>query len=205
MAIFSWSDILKLPLASSLAGSDSLVAMKGARPVRIQASALPSGSGGGSGTVTASQITDAGAAGRLILQDATHAAQAARLPASSLNGFPAAVASVFAEAQKTIDRLDVSATTYTVLLANMGRQHNFTANAAVSLTLPKNAPDNSVVPWTVSGTGTVSFLTESGAPTLQHVQQHTKSGGQFADGVAYVVGNSGGNAAQWRLSGATAA
>lgn len=99
-------------------------------------------------------------------------------------------------------------TTYTVDVAgddsDRGRVVRLTNAASITVTLPNSAPVGFYCSWGQGGAGQITFSPASGA-TLVNRQSHTKSAGQHAQGGLIVYENSGGSAAQWTLSGDTAA
>lgn len=99
-------------------------------------------------------------------------------------------------------------TTYTVDVAgsdsDRGRVVRLTNAAGITVTLPNSAPVGFYCSWGQGGAGQITFSPASGA-TLVNRQSHAKSAGQHAQGGLIVYANSGGSAAEWTLSGDTAA
>ena len=79
-----------------------------------------------------------------------------------------------------------------------------TSGSAVSVTLSETAAVGTSLTLTQAGIGQVTFAAGSGG-TLRNRQSHTKTAGQWAAVNLYVRTNSGGSAAEWVLSGDTAA
>jgi hypothetical protein len=79
-----------------------------------------------------------------------------------------------------------------------------TSGSAVTVTLPNNLPVNYNVMIIQAGTGQVQVQPASGA-TIANRQSHTKTAGQHAVICLIVTANSGGAAANYNLSGDTAA
>lgn len=99
-------------------------------------------------------------------------------------------------------------TTYTIDVAgsdsDRGRIVRCTNGAGITVTLPATAPVGFYCTVYQGGAGQVGFAAASGA-TIVNQQSHTKIAGQHGAVGLVVFENSGGSAAQWTLSGDTAA
>lgn len=80
----------------------------------------------------------------------------------------------------------------------------FTNSSAVTFTLPNSTYVNFICRIVQGGTGQVTFSAASGA-TLRNRSSHTKTAGRYAVCTLEVMSNSGGAAAEYLLSGDTAA
>ena len=79
------------------------------------------------------------------------------------------------------------------------------ANAsAIAVTLPANASVGTTLSYVQSGAGQITFSVASGG-TLHNADGHTKTAKQWAAVQLYVRANSGGSAAEWVMTGYTAA
>jgi hypothetical protein len=95
-------------------------------------------------------------------------------------------------------------TTILLSAADNGTCIRCTANTLVTITAPNDAAVNFNVMVIQAGTGQVQFQAASGA-TIVNRQGHTKTAGQHACVLLLVTANSGGSAANYNLSGDTAA
>lgn len=76
------------------------------------------------------------------------------------------------------------------------------ASSTITVTLPRAAPDGSMV--MIRGAGApVKLQPQSGGATLRNWQNHNGSAGSFALITAVVEGNPGGQSAIWTLDGTT--
>jgi hypothetical protein len=105
---------------------------------------------------------------------------------------------------KTVFYNTQSATTYTLVTADAGRTTYFTNASNITLTLPNNLTVGYNCKIIQSAAGQVACSPASGA-FLRNRQSHTKTAGQWAECTLQVVTNSGGSAAEYVLSGDTAA
>jgi hypothetical protein len=96
-----------------------------------------------------------------------------------------------------------SATSYTLVSADAGRTIYCTAATSITLTMPNNFSVGYNCNIIQAGAGQITFTPASGA-LRRNRQSHTRSAGQWAVCQLQVVGNSGGSAAEYVLSGDTA-
>jgi hypothetical protein len=97
-----------------------------------------------------------------------------------------------------------SGSAYTLVTADAGRTTYLTSASAVTLTLPNNLTVGYNCKIIQAAAGQVTFSPASGA-SLRNRQSHAKTAGQWAECTLQVVSNSGGTAAEYVLSGDTAA
>ncbi|MGH7019150.1 MAG: hypothetical protein ACREEY_04690 [Brevundimonas sp.] len=112
-------------------------------------------------------------------------------------------AALDAKADLTDSFVTVTTTTYTLLLANLGKVHRFTHASGCTVTLPNSFPAGWNFLWRQCAAGAVTFNAQAGGTRVNR-SSHTKSAGLGAEGSLSVDTNSGANAAWW-LSGDTAA
>lgn len=99
---------------------------------------------------------------------------------------------------------DISATTYTLSSPDASKVVRFTNAGAITLTLPNSLTVGFNCTILQAGAGQVTFSPASGA-LRRNRQSHTKTAGQWAVCQLRVNANSGGAAAEYVLSGDTAA
>lgn len=96
-------------------------------------------------------------------------------------------------------------TTYTVVAADNNKIITFANAALITVTLPNSLPAGFACAWVQYGAGQVKFEAASGA-TLRHFQSHNASGGTiYTEGALKILTNGSGSAAEYILSGITAA
>lgn len=98
----------------------------------------------------------------------------------------------------------ITAAAYTIQASDIGKVLRFNRATAQTITFPNSLAAGGNGFWRHIGAGAVTFVAASGA-TLVHRLNHTKSGGQKAEGGWAVDSNAGGAAAIVYLSGDTAA
>lgn len=97
-----------------------------------------------------------------------------------------------------------SGSSYTLANADNKSRMRFTSASAITLTLPNSLQTGFAVTIIQAAAGQITFSPASGA-TLRNRQSHTKTAGQYAVCTLQVISNSGGSAAEYLLSGDTAA
>ena len=97
-----------------------------------------------------------------------------------------------------------SGTTYILAASDLGKEIYCTSASAVTLTLPNSLPVGFNCAVIQAAAGQITFSAAGGA-NRRNRQSHTKSAGQWAVCSLLVVTNSGGSAAEYILSGDTAA
>lgn len=97
----------------------------------------------------------------------------------------------------------ITGTTHTIDIANLGKVHRFTNASGCVVTMPSNFPEGWNLIWAQIGAGQITWNPASGA-TRRNRLSHTKSAGQYAEGVLRVDQNSDGVSAIWFLNGDTA-
>lgn len=95
-------------------------------------------------------------------------------------------------------------TTYTLVAADNDKVVDLSNAAAITLTLPATAAVGFRCSVIQSGAGQVT-LSPAGSATLRNRQSHTKTAGQWAEIKLTVRTNAGGSAAEYVMSGDTAA
>jgi hypothetical protein len=93
---------------------------------------------------------------------------------------------------------------YTFVEADAGRLIEGNAVGALVFTLPNSMPKGYCLTVAQTGGGQITF-TPAGGATLENVDAHTKSGGEWAMVSLYVHSNTDGSSAVWVLGGRTAA
>lgn len=76
------------------------------------------------------------------------------------------------------------------------------ANSTATVTLPRSAPDGTLLIMRGAG-APIKCVPQSGGATLRNWQNHNGSAGSYALITALVEGNAGGQAAVWTLDGTT--
>lgn len=97
-----------------------------------------------------------------------------------------------------------SGTTYTLVSGDSGKIIRFTNASAITLTLPNSLAVGFNCTVIQAGAGQITFSPAGGA-NRRNRQSHTKAAGQWAVCNLQVITNSGGNTAEYVLSGDTAA
>lgn len=97
-----------------------------------------------------------------------------------------------------------SGTTYTLQASDTGKRLLFTNGSAITVTLPNSLPVGFVCEVKQKGAGQITFSPASGA-SIQNIDTHTKTEGQYAVVSLLVEENSGGSSAVYALDGRTAA
>lgn len=131
--------------------------------------------------------------------------------ALALADFPAAGRALAATGESkdllSTDNLQTG-TSYTIDVAgadsDRGRMIECNNASGITVTLPNSAPVGFYCSVYQGGAGQITFTPASGATRVNR-QSHTKSAGQWAGCGLKVWRNSGGNTAQWVLTGDTAA
>jgi hypothetical protein len=95
-------------------------------------------------------------------------------------------------------------TSYTLVAGDRGKLLSLTNAGAIAVTLPADAAVGFYCSAYQRGAGQVTFAAASGG-TLVNRQSHTKTAGQHSGVGLAVFANAGGSAAQWTLTGDTAA
>jgi hypothetical protein len=125
----------------------------------------------------------------------------------ALAAFPAAgraLAASGASKDLVLSTRTTAATTDTVLQLDHGKVVSTTSATAVTVTLPNNLTVDTVLSYSQDGAGQITFTPASGA-FLRNRQSHTKTAGQWAAVTLRVRANAGGVAAEYVMTGDTAA
>mgnify|MGYP000555986824 CR=1 FL=1 len=162
--------------------------------------------------VTYAKIQNVSATARILGRISAGAGDVEELTAANLKTILALAiaditglqAALDAKADLTDTFVTVSTTTYTLLQADLGKLHRFTNASGCAVTLPNSFPAGWNILWAQIGAGQITFTPASGA-TRRNSSSHTKSRVQYSEGSLRVDTNSGGTAAEYYLSGDTAA
>jgi hypothetical protein len=97
-----------------------------------------------------------------------------------------------------------TSTSYATINSDTGKIVELNNGSAIAVTLHKAAPVGHNCVFVQMGAGQVTFAPEGGGGIMRSYLSLTKTAGLYAVVSAYVRTNSGGNAAEWVLSGTMA-